>query len=401
MSSIEPSARHRPFWRRASLLAAATASVVAAALALVVSDSATGQGGDARTTAAEAPTSKAPATRPALTVTLAQATAIDWPVTLAANGNIAAWQEAVIGAEVQGLRIAEVRASVGDRVRKGQVLATFAPETIQVERAQSAAAIAEAEAQLAQAAADAARARTLADSGALSAQQINQFLTAEKTAQARLAAARAQAQAAELRLAQTRLVAPDDGVISARAATVGAVVSPGVELFRLIRQGRLEWRAEVTAAELARIAPGQRVRVSLPDGSEVAGKVRMLAPTVDPQTRNALVYVDLERSPNARAGLFARGVFELGRASAVTVPQSAIVLRDGFSCVFRADPAGRVTQVKVETGRRVGDRVEIVSGVKAGDSVVATGAAFLADGDTVRIVAPTPPAAGQPAAEKK
>ncbi len=399
MPSNASSSAPPALWRRAPVLAGVAASVLIAGLAVLATGRASGQGGEA----AKVP-APASAARPALTVTLAQASLADWPLTLTANGNIAAWQEAIIGAEVQGLRIAEVRANVGDRVRKGQVLATFAPETIQVERAQSAAAIAEAEAQLAQAEADAARARTLADSGALSAQQINQFLTAEKTARARLAAARAQAQAAELRLAQTRLVAPDDGVIAARAATVGAVVSPGVELFRLIRQGRLEWRAEVTAAELARIAPGQRVRVTLPDGAEVAGKVRMLAPTVDRETRNALVYVDLERAPNARAGLFARGAFELGRSSAVTVPQSAIVLRDGFSYVFRADPAGRVGQVKVETGRRVGDRVEILSGMKAGESVVATGAAFLADGDTVRIagaVQPTPPAAAQPAAAKK
>lgn len=393
MRAQSTSAVRAALWRRAPLVTALAASLLVAGVAW----NAIGQGSDAAKGTPAAPA----AARPALTVTLSQATTTDWPVTLTANGNIAAWQEAIVGAEVQGLRIAEVRANVGDRVRKGQVLATFAPETIQVERAQSAAAIAEAEAQLAQAEADAARARTLADSGALPAQQINQFLTAEKTARARLAAARAQAQAAELRLAQTRLLAPDDGVIAARGATVGAVVSPGVELFRLIRQGRLEWRAEVTAAELARIAPGQRVLVSLPDGTDVAGKVRMLAPTVDPQTRNALVYVDLERAAGARAGLFARGAFELGRSNAVTVPQSSIVLRDGFSYVFRADPAGRVAQVKVETGRRLGDRVEILSGVKAGENVVATGAAFLADGDTVRIAAPVQPAAAQPAAAKK
>ncbi|MFN3630336.1 MAG: efflux RND transporter periplasmic adaptor subunit [Casimicrobiaceae bacterium] len=399
MPPNEPFPPDRARRRRAALLVGLAASILVAAFALIVSNRATGQAGEAKTAA-----SAAPAARPALTVTLAQATVSDWPVTLAANGNIAAWQEAVIGAEVQGLRIAELRANVGDRVRKGQVLATFASGTIEVERAQSAAAIAEAEAQLAQAEADAARARTLADSGALSAQQINQFLTAEKTARARLALARAQAEAADIRLAQTRLVAPDDGVIVARAATVGAVVSPGVELFRLIRQGRLEWRAEVTAAELARITPGQRVRVSLPDGSEVAGKVRTLAPTVDPQTRNALVYVDLERAAHARAGVFARGVFELGRSSAVSLPQSAIVLRDGFSYVFRADSAGRVSQVKVETGRRLGDRVEILSGVNAGERVVATGAAFLTDGDTVRIAASAAPSvapsAAQPAAMK-
>jgi len=328
--------------------------------------------------------------RPALTVALEAATTSDWPRTLLANGNIAAWQEAIVGAEVTGLRIAELRASVGDWVRKGQTLATFAAETVEVERAQTAALVAEAEAALAEAEANAARARSLADSGALSAQQINQFLTAEKTARARLAAARAQARASELRLAQTRLLAPDDGIVAARSATVGAVVSPGVELFRLIRQGRLEWRAEVTAAELGLLQAGQSATVELPGGTTVKGRVRQLAPTVDRESRTALVYVDLERSPAARAGAFARGVFELGRAPALTVPQSAVVLRDGYAWVFRAESAEggvRVRQVKVETGRRNGERVEIVSGLRSGEQVVASGAAFLSDGDTVRVAA--------------
>ena len=120
----------------------------------------------------------------------------------------------------------------------------------QAELAQSKAAMAETEATLAEAAANAQRARELQASGALSAQQINQYLTAERTAQARLEAQRALFKTQQLRLAQTQVLAPDNGVISARNATVGAVVPAGMELFRLIRQGRLEWRAEVVANEL-------------------------------------------------------------------------------------------------------------------------------------------------------
>ena len=110
---------------------------------------------------------------------------------------------------------------------------------------------------------------------------------------------RAKLHADELQLAQTRVLAPDDGVISARSATVGAVVQPGQELFRLIRQRRLEWRAEVGADQLARIEPGMKATLTPAGGAAVAGTVRMVAPTVDPQTRNGIVYVDL---PVASAG---------------------------------------------------------------------------------------------------
>ena len=190
------------------------------------------------------------AVRPALTVTTVLPQRVNLPLSLAANGNIAAWQEAIVGAEAGGLRLTEVHVNVGDRVRQGQLLATLAGDTLQAEVAQSRASLAEAEAAAADAANNAQRARTLQGTGALSAAQINQYLTAEKTAQARVEAAQALLQAQQVRLSQAHVYAPDSGIISARAATVGAVVAGGTELFRLIRQGRLEWRAEVTSAEL-------------------------------------------------------------------------------------------------------------------------------------------------------
>lgn len=332
----------------------------------------------------------ATAAKPALTVTTARASQSEWPVKLAANGNIAPWQEAIVGAEWAGLRLNEVRVNVGDFVKRGQVLATFAPETMRADLAQQTAAVAEAEAALAEAEANAARARTLQDSGAMSAQQINQYVTAAKTAAARLQAAKAARDNGQLRVGYTRVVAPDDGVISARAATVGAVVGTGQELFRLIRGNRLEWRAEVTAAELAKVAPGQSVTVTTPTGATVSGKVRVVAPTVDTTSRNAIVYVDLAKHAEARAGMFARGEFAVGATSALSLPQQAVVLRDGFSYVFKLEAGNKVAQLKVQTGRRMADRVEITGGIKAGEEVVASGAAFLAEGDVVRVSAAAP-----------
>ncbi len=337
-----------------------------------------------------APAAKgADAPKPALSVTAVTAEPAEWAQTLAANGNIAAWQEAVIGSEISGQRLTEVLVNVGDRVKKGQVLARVDDDTISAELAQSRAALAEAQAMAAEAVANADRARQMGPQGAFTKQQITQYFTAEKTAASRVVAARAKVQADELRLAHTRVLSPDDGVISARAATVGSLTQPGQELFRLIRGGRLEWRAEVIASELGRILPGLAVHVTPPgaaNGTRIEGRVRMVAPTVDPQTRNAIVYVDLPADSPARAGMFARGEFQLGAGSAMTLPQSAVLLRDGFSYVHRIGPDGKVAQVKVTTGRRSADRVEITSGLEPGTRVVASGGAFLADGDSVRVV---------------
>ncbi len=370
--------------------------------------------------------------KPALTVSTTQPTASALPVTLAANGSVVAWQEAIIGAESTGLRLLEVRANVGDVVRRGQLLARFSSAAPQAEVALAQANVLEAEATAAEAAANADRARSLQNTGALSASQINQYMTLEKTAQAKVAALRSALNSQQLRLGFAQVLAPDDGVISARTATVGAVVGNGAELFRLIRQGRLEWRAEVTSNELGRITVGMPARLTLPGGQTTTGTVRMVAPTVDVQTRTGLVYVDLppmrsatgartgaatnQRLTNSPAGaaepalpgrrrsapsggselhevgsvgaalpgMFAKGEFEFGTSNALTVPQQAVVVRDGFSYVFQLAADQRVAQRKVQVGRRVGDRIEVM-GVPPEAVLVASGAGFLNDGDLVKV----------------
>lgn len=335
--------------------------------------------------------------KPSLTVTTVRPSAANLPIKLSANGNVAAWQEAIIGSETGGFRLNEVRVNVGDIVKKGQILAVFSADSVNADVAQARAALQETRANAAEATANAARARTLQTSGALSAQQISQYMTAEQTANARIAASQATLSAQQLRLKYTRVVAPDSGVISARSATVGSVVGVGTELFRMIRQGRLEWRAEVIAADLARIKPGATAVVKAASGAELTGRVRMIAPTIDPQTRSALVYVDLPPSLSAnapfKAGMFASGQFELGTSNAMTVPQQAVVVRDGFSYVFRLNADQRVSQLKVKTGRRMADRIEVIGGLKPDELVVVGGAGFLNDGDLVRNVPAAAPAA--------
>ena len=329
--------------------------------------------------------------KPALTVTIVTPQLLSWSQTLSASGNVAAWQEAIIGPEISNYRITEVLANVGDTVTKGEVLARIASDAVDSELTESRAAVAEATATLAEAQAINERARQLREKGFYSAQQGIQTQTAAETALARLNAAKARRASAELRRSKATIVAPDDGIISARNATVGSLTQPGQELFRLIRGGRLEWRAEVTAAELGQLQPGQSVRLESPNGVVVKGGVRSVAPTVDPQTSNGLVYVDLQPDAGSllSAGMFTRGKFNLGQQPTLTLPQSAVLLREGFAYVFRIEPGegelAKVTQVKVTTGRRSGERIEI-SGLDGETPVVAGGVSFLADGDTVRIV---------------
>ena len=330
---------------------------------------------------------KPAASKPALTVSTVQPMMRELPLRLPANGSITAWQEAIIGSEANGLRLVSVNANVGDKVAKGEVLASFATEQVGAEVAQAQASLLEAQANAQDAAMNADKARTLQASGALSEQQINQYTTLDKSAKARLEVAQAALAVQQVRLKQTSVLAPDSGVISSRSATLGAVVGNGVELFKMIRGGRLEWRAEVTSTEMAGIKPGAQVMVTAASGAQVVGKTRMIAPTVDSTSRNGLVYVDLPFHANIKAGMYAKGEFVLGTSNVLSLPQQALVLRDGFTYAMRLEPGNKISQVKLQTGRRAGDTVEVLQGAKVGEQFVASGAAFLADGDTVQVVA--------------
>ncbi|WP_426994095.1 efflux RND transporter periplasmic adaptor subunit [Methylomonas sp. CM2] len=347
-------------------------------------------------TSAPAPAAVAAKSKAVLAVETLVPTRQEWPVAIKVNGAVAAWQEAKIGAEIGSLRIKQILVDVGSRVKRGQDLAVLADDTVLAELHKQQASVDKSRATLAKAQADAARAREIQDSGALSSQKIDEYLIAEQTARADLALAQAELENQRIRLSQTHIVAPDDGVISARGAGLGDVVAAGTELFRLVRQGRVEWRAEVNAQQLAQIRVGQAVELSLPDGGSVIGNVRMTAPTVDDTTRNALVYVDIPNA-GAKPGMYLQGSIVVGAQTALVVPQTALVLRDGRDYLFEiAKPSGTadqtarsVIQRSVVTGRRVGDWVEIREGISGDASLIAGGGAFLKDGDIVNVTPKT------------
>ena len=187
------------------------------------------------------------------------------------------------------------------------------------------------------------------------------------------------------RLAQTRITAPDDGTITSRLATLGAVVQTGDELFRLNRGDRLEWRAELPAAELAQVKPGMPVHVTTTAEQQLTGTVRRVAPTLDAASRTGIVYVDLPTGQSARAGMFAHGAIELGQQEVLTVPQSALLLRDGFHYLFAIRADNTLRQIKVEPGLRRGDEIAILTGLATSTNIVNSGVGFLNEGDKVRV----------------
>ena len=303
-----------------------------------------------------------------------------WSTPLLASGNLAAWQEAVVSAQTGSLRIAEVYVDAGQRVKRGQLLAKLSDDSLRASLDKQNATVATARANLEQARANVLRARAVSGSGVLSGKSIDDFVIAEATGQAALASALADQRGTQIQLDQTRIVAVDDGYVSSRSALLGNVVAAGTELFRLVRQSRIEWHAEVDARRLSQVQPGQTARIALPDGTVAEGRVRLVAPTLSTSTNRAIVYVALPEGSGAAPGMFASGTIEGPMTPALTLPQSAVVLRDGRSDVYLLKDDSTVTRRTVVTGRRQGDRVEVLSGLAVDARVVAGGGAFLAEG---------------------
>jgi RND family efflux transporter MFP subunit len=329
-----------------------------------------------------------------LSVEAVSLTSQQWPQTVQANGALAAWQEVIVAPETGGLRVAELLVDVGARVKRGQLMARLADDSLMNDLHKQQATVAQAQATLEQAVSNVRRAKMVEGTGGLSAQSIDDYRITEATARASLASAKADLASTELKLRQTRIVAPDDGMVSTRTGILGNVVSAGTEMFRLVRQSRVEWQAEVDAQQLAQLHEGQRASVTLPDGRAVQGKVRLVGPVLSTSTGRGLVYVSLPTDSPAKVGMFGKGALELPDRPARTLPQTALVQRDGRNYVYQIGQDNKVKSLPVTIGRRLKDRVEVLDGVAPEARLVASGGAFLSDGATVTVVSAAPARSG-------
>jgi RND family efflux transporter MFP subunit len=327
-----------------------------------------------------------------LAVTLARAQVRPIQRTVVVSGPVAAFEEMQLGVEINGARVTALNVDVGQHVRKGQVLLELDHRSLDSDLQQANAALAEAEAGVALARANLARGEGLVKDRYISASQLDELRAVRTQAEARRNTARAARDAAQLRRDFAELRAPADGVISRRLVQPGQVVAAGTELLRLIRDGRLEWRAELPEDDLARVEPGATVQLPSSAGT-VTGRIRAVSPGVDSQTRTGTLYADLPEPGPLQPGSYVEGRIVTGAGDALVVPAASVVQRDGHAYVFTLDDKHVAHRVRVATGARVDGQVEIVDGLEAGDAVVEQGAGFLGDGDVARVVA-----AGRPAA---
>ncbi len=335
--------------------------------------------------------SDAPPAASSLTVTVTNPVTRSITREVAASGSVAPWQEMILGVEVTGLRVAKVLVEPGDRVVAGQPLVELDRRTLEVQARQAEANLLQARASAELAASQAKRGESLLAQKLISTSNFDELQANRSRAAAQVVVAEAARDEAALRLGFATLRAPDAGVIAVRRVQPGQVVTAGNELLRLIRRGRLEWRAEIAERDIGRLKIGAKVVLRAPDGESVAGVVRAVSPGVDPQTRTGVLFADLPAPGSLRSGMFVEGRLQVGTAEVMAVPRESVVFRDGYSYLFVLGDGGVVSQRRVDTGGMQGDFIELRSGLNPAEKVVVRGAGFLSDGDVVKVVEPKTP----------
>jgi len=332
-----------------------------------------------------------------------------------ATGTVQAVEEVYVTPLVEGLSIRTLEADVGDKVEAGGTLATLNDDALVLQKSQTEASLAKAEAALAQIKAQLAEAKANADeavrardralklvkSGSQSQAAADQAVASADAALARVKSAeqavavseadikvaQSQIDDIDLKLARTAVKSPVAGIVSARTAKIGAIASgSGSPLFTVIRDGEIELKADVAEDGVLKLEPGQKATVTLAGGAAtLSGKVRLVEPTLDPQSRLGHVYIRFDEPGKARAGMFASAEIVAAEKKGITLPLSAVTATDGKT-VARKVENGIVTLVPVETGIQDGQAIEIVKGLSAGDEVVAKAGAYVRDGDRVNPV---------------
>jgi RND family efflux transporter MFP subunit len=317
-------------------------------------------------------------------VTVAEATTRSLARTVTASGTVTAWEEVPVGAETGGLTATAVLTDEGRYVQQGQVLVQLNDTLLRAQLRQQEAAVASAEAGLDQADNALARAQELRDRGFLSQAGLDTAIAQQATAQAQLNAATAGRAETQARVNQAAIRAPVSGLVISRSVTRGQIVQPGTELFRIVRDGRLELDAQVPETEIRLLRAGQSARVSSDDIGSASGTVRIVTPEVDAQTRLGIARISLASGSSLRPGMFARAEIDVGAQGAVVVPTASILYRENRAGVFVLVDGNRVRFQEVSVRSRT-DEYSAVDGIAAGTRIVVEGAGFLGDGDRVTV----------------
>ena len=356
----------------------------------------------------EEPKKTAAAPKPAVAVQAAAVALEERPEIYEATGTVRARATGTVSSRVMGY-VQQVNAQVGDRVRQGQVLVTIDARDLEtgVRRAEAGrtevqsaipeaeSGVAAAKAQLELAQATFRRIDELAKKKSVSNQELDEASARLKAAQAGYEMARARRTQLDAKMAQvdqeraaatimrdyTRITAPFAGVVTAKSVEPGNLATPGAPLLTIEREGAYRLEAQVEESKLSAVKLGQTVEVELEAlGRKIPARVSEIVPAVDASSRAYTVKIDLPAAPQLRSGLFGRALFPLRKTQVLAVPRAAVVERGQLQSVWVVEDGMARTRLIT-----VGAKGEVLSGLTAGEKVIAPVPAGLEDGARVEV----------------
>lgn len=304
-----------------------------------------------------------------------------------ASGRLVVREEAAVGSELPGYRVAAVYVDEGDWVKQGQAMAKLDDALLQAQIAQAEATLATQQASLDFKAAQLARAESLEQEGAFSKELLEQRRMETASAKASLAASQASVNEMKVREARMTLRAPVAGMVLQRAIRPGDISGGATTpYFRIARDGLIELDAELPDSKLALLKEGNPASVKLTTGEVIQGKIRFVSPRVDQNTSLGRARIQLPFDKALRPGSFAEARFGSSASGVVSVPASSVRYEAGGASVMLVGADNRVKQVPVKLGERAGDYVQLIDGPPAGSRVLAVGSSFTLDGDVIQPV---------------
>jgi RND family efflux transporter MFP subunit len=291
--------------------------------------------------------------------------------TYPAEGVVEAVRQSTVAAQTQG-RIVELRVDVGDRVRRGDVIARIDPQEASQVVATAEAQVAQAEAALTNARVNLERTKKLVAQKFVSEAALDKAETDFAAAKAQVAAARAGAGQARTGRSYTVIVAPFSGVVATRHVDLGEMAQPGRPLVTLFDPQNLRALVTVPQARLAEMRSPIEASVELPAlGKRVRARDVTVLPSADARTHTTQVRLDLpDPLEGAYPGMFARGYITLGTAKKLIVPVSAVVHRSEVTGAYVVLGGGAIRFRQLRVGETIPDvGIEVLAGLAAGEQV--------------------------------
>lgn len=297
------------------------------------------------------------------------------------SGVIAPVNEVSVSSEIGGQKLSLVYADVGQYVKKGQILAKLNTDLLEKDIMVAEASLKKSKAALELSTFNYENSKKLRQSSSISEQELMQAKAQYLSNSADASQYQGQLDALKIKQKYANISAPVSGIITSKSAIAGAIISPGVELFKIIKDSAYEWKAEVDSDNYSALKLQQKAVFNMGDKT-YEGVVSKISPSLDTASKKLIAYVTPSSSKGLIGGVVASGNIFTQHKEVVALPESSFIFDQGKAFVFKIN-SGRVLKTAVQVGARYNDYFEVLTPLSLEEEFVKSGVGLLVDGDFI------------------